>query len=90
MDPKILYQLVKALPEGTKWEDLPELAETSLDDPNKILGGLLGSYLSKLGGDKFNVGVDNIEYSPNEHSSYTMGYSPDNVGNVSIGANWKF
>jgi hypothetical protein len=90
MDPKILYQIVKALPEGTKWEDIPALAEEKLENPDEILGGLLGSYLNNLSGDRFKVGMDSVEYSPNERSSYTLGYAPGNVGNVNIGARWKF
>tara|TARA_B110000467_G_C18338676_1_gene500979 strand:+ start:926 stop:1132 length:207 start_codon:yes stop_codon:yes gene_type:complete len=54
---------------------------------SEVAGGLIGAYANSKLGDNFDVSMDGIKYSPNDSSSYSLGYSP---GNITVGAKWRF
>lgn len=79
-----------------KFSQLPKMAEDELNSlqnsiknlkGGEVASGLLGAYANSKLGDNFDVNMDRIEYSPNDSSSYSVGYSP---GNITVGAKWRF
>jgi len=77
------------MPKDTTWSNLPQKIQTELSElkGDEAIGGLLGSYLNNKFGDKLDIGMDSVKYSPNDNSSYSLDYSP---GNIRVGAKWNF
>lgn len=92
MSYKALYDIAKAMPESTKWRDLPGMAENELDGLTRLNagdfgGGLLGMFIKSRMPDSLSVDQSGIGWKPNPNSSYRLDYKP---GDIKLKGSWRF